>query len=214
MNAICRKPAKRIAPLTQTMREPSGIPGKKQSAPSAPIHTTFRRHGISDAAANLPSAFKTPIPNAAPQMKIMYGTRRRVRRRVSDVRAENAAPHCSATESPATARTEIAASMSRLIVITARARRRALFIRCASTSPLNTGTNAAVSAPSPKSLRIMFGIANASVNALCSMPAPMRRLWNISRTRPITRESAVIAPTIAVFFRMPFPPPLMSGFGA
>ena len=137
-----------------------------------------------------------------------------MRRRVSDVRAENSVPQCSATESPATARTEIAASMRRLIVITARARRRALSIRCASTSPLNTGTNAAVSAPSPKSLRIMFGIANASVNALCSMPAPMRRLWNISRTRPITRESAVIAPTIAVFFRMPFPPPLMSVFGA
>ena len=137
-----------------------------------------------------------------------------MRRRVSEERSENSGPQCSAIERPATASAEIAASMRRLIVITARARRRALSIRCASTSPLNTGTNAAVSAPSPKSLRIMFGIANASVNALCSTPAPMSRLWNISRTRPSTRESAVIAPTTAVFRRMPFPPPFMSCYGA
>ena len=61
-------------------------------------------------------------------------------------------------------------SISIAIVITDLARRRALSIACASTSPLNTGTNAAVSAPSPKSLRAMFGRANASVNALCSTP--------------------------------------------
>ena len=145
------------------------------------------------------------MPNADPQMNTMYGTRMRVRRSVRVVRSENVVPQCSAAERPTTASAETAASMRRLIVITARARRRADSIRCASTSPLNTGTNAAVSAPSPKSLRIMFGIANASTKALCSTPAPMRRLWNISRTSPNTRESAVIAPTTAVFFSMPFP---------
>ncbi len=67
-------------------------------------------------------------------------------------------------------------TISSAIVMTALARRRALSIAFASTSPLNTGTNAAVNAPSPKSLRAMLGMANARVNALCSTPAPMNRL--------------------------------------
>ena len=79
-----------------------------------------------------------------------------------------------------------------------------------SSSPLKTGTNAAVSAPSPKSLRIMFGSANARVNALCATPAPIRRDWSISRTSPSTRESAVNAPTVNAFFSMPCPLPLIS----
>ena len=40
---------------------------------------------------------------------------------------------------------------------------------------VKTGTNAAVSAPSPNSLRAMLGMAKARVKAACSMPAPMRR---------------------------------------
>ena len=50
----------------------------------------------------------------------------------------------------------------------------------------------------------MFGMANASVNALCSMPAPMNRLCSISRASPKTRESAVNAPTVAVFLSIRF----------
>jgi hypothetical protein len=45
-----------------------------------------------------------------------------------------------------------------------------------SISPLNTGTKAAVKAPSPNNFRAIFGMAKASVKALCSIPAPIKRL--------------------------------------
>ena len=67
---------------------------------------------------------------------------------------------------------------------------------------------AAVSAPSPNSLRAMLGIANASVNALCSTPAPINLAWNISRTSPSTRESAVSPPTVKTCLSTPPFPPL------
>ena len=84
------------------------------------------------------------------------------------------------------------------MVNTERARRSALSRVPDSTSPLNTGTNAAVSAPSPNNFRAMLGMAKASVNALCSMPAPIIRDCSISRTIPSTLESAVNAPTVNV----------------
>ena len=85
--------------------------------------------------------------------------------------------------------------------ITARARRFADSTSPHSTSPLETGTNAAVSAPSPKSFRAMLGIANASVKADCSTPAPMRRDCSISRTSPSTLLKAVKPPTVNTCLR-------------
>ena len=203
MNAICAVPATRIAHDTRCTRTDSSISPQKASEASAPIQNTFRRHGISDAAANRPIALRTPIPNAAPQMKIMYGRRMRVSFSIRIARGVVAASSPSAAVMPHTPSATAAPSIRRDIDITARASRRALSMFSVASSPLKIGTKAAVSAPSPNSLRAMFGIANASVNALCSQPAPMKRLCSISRARPSTRESAVIAPTTAVFFRMP-----------
>ena len=93
----------------------------------------------------------------------------------------------------------MAPSMRSTIVITARASWDARSSESDSTSPLKTGTNAAVSAPSPNSLRAMLGMAKARVKAACSMPAPMRRDWSISRTSPRTRLSIVNAPTVNTF---------------
>ena len=42
----------------------------------------------------------------------------------------------------------------------------------------------------------MLGIANASVKADCSTPAPMRRDCSISRTSPSTLLKAVKPPTV------------------
>ena len=217
MNAICRKPATRIAAQTTVTRAWTARPGQKQSAASAAIHTRFRMLGISAAAAKRPNAFSTPMPNAAPQMKSMYGistrTLRKVRSHFSESPSACASFSQSAPEIPAHASSTPAASMSRDIVITARASRCACFSAAsAASASLNTGTNAAVSAPSPNMRRAMFGIANATANALCSTPAPISRLWNISRTSPSTREHAVSTATTAVFFRMP-PPITPSPYG-
>ena len=156
-----------------------------------------------------PSALRTPIPNAAPQMKIMYGSSVLTRRIVISSRLVSLSPSasrkCTATSSPPMHRTTIAPSIRSTIVITERASRAARSIEPASASPLKTGTNAAVSAPSPKSLRAMLGIANARVNAACSMPAPISRDWSISRASPSTRESIVNAPTVKTFLMVLVP---------
>ena len=107
------------------------------------------------------------------------------------------------TPSAPNANTTNAPSIRSTIVITLLARRAACSSESVSTVPLNTGTKAAVSAPSPNSLRAMFGMANAIVNALCSTPAPIRRDCIISRTRPSTRESAVNAPTVNALRSIP-----------
>ena len=162
----------------------------------------FRMHGMKLDALKRPSAFSTPMPNAAPHMNTMYGRRVRTSRSVRSKRAASASPsesrNADRTPSAPNDSATMAHSISSTIVITLRASFVALSSSppSASTTPLKTGTNAAVNAPSPKSFRVAFGMAKASVNALCSMPAPIRRDWNISRTRPSTRESDVNAPTI------------------
>ena len=147
-------------------------------------------------------------------MKSIYGRSVFTSPMVSANRCASSTPSLSriapTTSREPRARTRIAPSIRTTIVITERASAAAASRDDLSSSPLKTGTNAAVSAPSPKSLRIMFGSANARVNALCATPAPIRRDWSISRTSPSTRESAVNAPTVNAFFSMPCPLPLIS----
>ena len=206
-NAICSAPAARIAIATRWMRWSSRSSGKNAIQPSMPIQQMFSRHGVKLDALNRPSELSTPIPNAAAQMKIMYGRSVFTSRIVSLSRAMSSSPssarYLTTTSSPPMHSRTIAPSISRTIVITARASFAAFSTDADSTSPLKTGTNAAVSAPSPKSLRAMLGIAKASVKALCATPAPMYFAWKISRTIPSTRLSAVKAPTVNVFLSMP-----------
>ncbi len=56
------------------------------------------------------------------------------------------------------------------------------------------GINAAESAPSPKSFRKRFGMVNANVNADQIGPAPNAAAAIISRSKPSTRLTSVIAP--------------------
>ena len=68
----------------------------------------------------------------------------------------------SVPPTPSIASSTAAPSMSHAIEATARARRRAASMRSRSARPLKTGTNADVSAPSPKSRRAKLGIAKAT----------------------------------------------------
>ena len=205
-NAICAAPPARIAQQTTVMRVGTSRPGKKHSVPSVAIQMRLRNAGMNAPSTNRPSAFRTPIPNAAPQMKIMYGksilTSFTVRTLLApSSRFQVPGSKFSKTDSPVTAKATTAPRIRKTIVITARARRFADSTSPRSTSPLKTGTNAAVSAPSPKSFRAMLGIANASVKADCSTPAPMRRDCSISRTSPSTLLKAVKPPTVNTCLR-------------
>ena len=68
-NAICRTPAARTAHARIRTRAAIERSGKKRIASSVPIQTRLRRHGANAAAAKRPSALRTPMPNAAAQMK-------------------------------------------------------------------------------------------------------------------------------------------------
>ena len=165
---------------------------------------TLSRHGIALEALKRPSAFRTPMPKAAPHMKIMYGSKVFTSLIVNSVRPDssNSRRHATTLSSPRKTRATIAVSITSDIVITARASRSARSCAPLSISRLKTGTNAAVSAPSPKSFLAMFGMAKASVKALCSTPAPIILDWSISRTIPKTLDSAVNAPTVRVLRRI------------
>ena len=69
--SIWASPPRRIAQQTTATRVEMASPGKKQRSPSAAIHTRLSIAGMNAPSAKRPSEFKTPIPNAAPQMKTM-----------------------------------------------------------------------------------------------------------------------------------------------
>jgi hypothetical protein len=60
------------------------------------------------------------------------------------------------------------------------------------------GTKDWEKAPSANSRRRKFGNLKATKKASVSRPAPNAQAMTTSRTRPSTRESAVLAPTVAV----------------
>ena len=62
------------------------------------------------------------------------------------------------------------------------------------------GTNAAESAPSPKSLRAKLGNRKAKKKTEEVAPAPKQRLIAASRPRPAILLSSVIDQTVRVFF--------------
>ena len=208
--AICATPPRRIAQHTAATRASTESPGMKQRAASADIQKTFKTVGMSAPSTNLPSAFRTPIPNAAPHMKTMYGHSMRTSLSVSPARGERRLRRDGISrkaESPITDKRTIEPRTRRMVVRTARASFLADSSAPLSTSPLKTGTNAAVRAPSPNTFLAMLGIANASTKALCSMPAPRILDCIISRTRPRTREKAVRPPTVKTFARTPLRTP-------
>src|SRR5689334_11988371 len=62
--------------------------------------------------------------------------------------------------------------------------------------PANSGTNAALNAPSPNSRRNRFGNFSATKNASATGPAPSIAAISMSRAKPSTRLAMVQPPTV------------------
>ena len=71
MKTIWIPPATRIAIATRWMRWSRRSSGKNEIQPRIPIQQILSRHGMKLEALKRPSELRTPMPKAAPQMKIM-----------------------------------------------------------------------------------------------------------------------------------------------
>ena len=152
--------------------------------------------GLREGAANLPRQLRMAPKEPARQMKMAYGN--------SSGRMRNVRVTCwlscpisgrfmeTMVETAAPAMT-IAASISACSETVLEARSSASFFCPSFSFPAIIGTKAALKAPSPNSMRSMFGMAKAVLNAACGPSvAPQYEEHAISRARPKTRLAKIL----------------------
>jgi len=161
---------------------------------------TFMSAGAIAGTANRPRAFSMPIAAAASATSGSIGSITRVSSTVSSILpGTEANPAANARTSHGAASQPIAHSANSTepsVIMSWRPNAQASSSPRRCSISVNVGTNAEDIAPSANRSRSRFGIRNATLNASVANPAPNRIAIACSRTRPMTRESSVAAPTV------------------
>ncbi len=100
---------------------------------------------------------------------------------------------CGMKISPSTV---IAPNQNVITAIASCAKRRAASGPSVASRPVNSGTKAALNAPSPNRRRNRFGSLFATKNASATGPAPISAAISMSRMKPRTRLAIVQPPTV------------------
>ena len=156
-----------------------------------PIWIALNSTGLRDGAANLPRQLRIAPKEPAMQMKMAYGRSSGRMRKVNETCWLSGPISGRFMETMADAAAPMMTMVARMRACSEtvlEARSSASFFCPSFSLPAIIGTNAALNAPSPNSMRSMFGMAKAVLKAACGPSvAPQYEEHAISRANPKTR---------------------------